>query len=117
MLQRLYKEASGLLAASEGEGFGLPLIEAAQQGIPILARDLPVFREVAQGHASYFTAATPAELAATLHQWLAALQAGTAPDSRALPWLTWNDSAQQLLDVVLQQQWYKELPGGSDTTH
>jgi hypothetical protein len=47
-LHRIYR------SCSEGEGFGLPLIEAAQHKLLILARDLPVFREVADGHASFF---------------------------------------------------------------
>lgn len=58
-LDHIYEASSCLLAASEGEGFGLPLIEAAQKSLPILARDLPVFREVAGEHAFYFDGVTP----------------------------------------------------------
>jgi len=39
-----YRCSSVLLAASCGEGFGLPLVEAAASGLPILARDIAVFR-------------------------------------------------------------------------
>jgi len=46
-LELIYAESSCLLAASEGEGYGLPLVEAARRKCPILARDIPVFREVA----------------------------------------------------------------------
>nr|WP_315255740.1 glycosyltransferase [uncultured Duganella sp.] len=112
MLLKLYQSASGLLAASEGEGFGLPLIEAAQHGIPILARDLPVFREVAGTHAHYFHGMAPAELAQALEQWLALLKAGNAPASTGLPWLSWDESAQQLLKAVIDQQWYSSMPAG-----
>ena len=48
-LERLYRDATGLVIASRGEGFGLPIVEAARHGLPVLARDLPVFREVARG--------------------------------------------------------------------
>src|SRR5690606_19458999 len=41
-LQRLYRSCSALLAASEAEGFGLPLVEAAQENLPVIARDIPV---------------------------------------------------------------------------
>src|SRR3546814_2021872 len=44
-LEYLYASCAGLLVASRGEGFGLPLIEAAAHNKPVLARDLPVFRE------------------------------------------------------------------------
>ncbi|SDF93260.1 MULTISPECIES: glycosyltransferase [unclassified Duganella] len=109
MLLKLYQSCSALLAASIGEGFGLPLIEAAQHGLPIIARDLPVFREVGGQHAYYFDAADAAALAATLKDWLALHAAGEAPQSAGMPWLTWKDSTQQLLQAVTQQRWYRHL--------
>ncbi len=53
-LEQLYDVSHALVAASEGEGFGLPLVEAAGRGLPIIARDIPVFREVSEGRAHYF---------------------------------------------------------------
>ena len=47
-----------LVAPSRGEGFGLPLIEAAQHKLPIFARDIPVFREVAGENAFFFQSNT-----------------------------------------------------------
>lgn len=38
-----------LLFPSKAEGFGLPLIEALGMGVPVIASDLPVFREIGQG--------------------------------------------------------------------
>lgn len=96
-LLQLYSTASALLAASQAEGFGLPLIEAAQHKLPLIVRDIPVFREVAGPHAYYFDAKTPESLATVLRQWLALNAAGQAPQSNALPWLSWPQSTQQLL--------------------
>ena len=39
--------ARALLFPSRAEGFGLPLIEAFGLGVPVIASDLPVFRELA----------------------------------------------------------------------
>ena len=99
-LQQLYRDSACLLVPSEGEGFGLPLIEAARQGLPVIARDLPVFREVAGAHAYYFNATDGAGLAQALRDWLALDARGAAPASAAMPWQTWADNADALLEVV-----------------
>lgn len=100
-LEKVYTASTCLVAASYGEGFGLPLIEAAQHKLPIIARDIPVFREVAGEHAYYFNAAQPSELAQTLRDWLALCQADKQPRSDAMPWLTWKKSATQLIQILL----------------
>jgi glycosyltransferase involved in cell wall biosynthesis len=41
--------ARALLFPSLAEGFGMPLMEALQVGTPVIASDLPVFREIGQG--------------------------------------------------------------------
>jgi glycosyltransferase involved in cell wall biosynthesis len=46
LLERLYSLARVLIMASHAEGFGLPLVEALQMGLPVLARRLPVFLEI-----------------------------------------------------------------------
>ncbi|TCV95768.1 hypothetical protein EC912_102112 [Luteibacter rhizovicinus] len=104
-LVAMYHAASALLAASEGEGFGLPLIEAAQYGLPIIARDLPVFREVAGEHAFYFSGLEAVPMANALELWLGLHAQGQAPASRDMPWLTWEQSAAQLIDVVADDGW------------
>jgi glycosyltransferase involved in cell wall biosynthesis len=46
-LTQLLSGATALLMPSFAEGFGLPIIEGLQLGTPVLASDLPVFREIA----------------------------------------------------------------------
>ncbi len=58
---------------SRYEGFGLPPLETLAAGVPVVASDLPVLREVLGGHASYAAVGDPAALAAAL---LSALDAG-----------------------------------------
>ena len=110
MLLRFYESAVALLAASEGEGFGLPLVEAAKHGLPIIARDLPVFREVAGEHAFYFSGMSPEDLGAAISSWLALRERGEAPSSEGMPWLTWAQSTSQLLDVIHNGNWYARWP-------
>jgi glycosyltransferase involved in cell wall biosynthesis len=97
-LDALYRRASGALMASEAEGFGLPLVEAASYGKPVLARDIPVFREVGANAAAYFEGVQPASLAAALKGWLPSLTTGDdAASHLTIPWQTWAQSAQQLV--------------------
>jgi glycosyltransferase involved in cell wall biosynthesis len=42
----LYEHATVLLLPSRYEGFGFPLLEAMQAGVPAVVSDIPVFREV-----------------------------------------------------------------------
>lgn len=44
----LYRNARALVFPSKGESFGLPLIEAAQAGLPILAGELDFVRDVCE---------------------------------------------------------------------
>jgi glycosyltransferase involved in cell wall biosynthesis len=109
MLLKLYAGASALLSPSEGEGFGLPLIEAAQHAVPIIARSLPVFREVAGEHAYYFDGTKAEDLARAITDWLALWRAGQAPASSGMPWLTWDQSARQVIDRVVDGHWYRTV--------
>lgn len=103
-LEQVYASSACLVFTSVGEGFGLPLIEAAQHGLPILARDIPIFREVALDHAYYFKGEQPADLAQSIKAWLALFEQGQHPDSKGMPSLTWAQSAQRLTEIVLAKR-------------
>ena len=99
-LESLYQQADCLIAASEGEGFGLPLIEAAQKQLPILARNLTVFKEVAGEFAFYFDGLEPQDLANAIKNWLALNEQQLAPQSSGMPYLSWQQSAEQLISLI-----------------
>ncbi len=114
-LQTAYRSALALLFPSAGEGFGLPLIEAARHGLPIIANDLPVLREVGGDAVTYVGTDDAPTLAEGLARWMSDHRAGTTPDSRTLQHLTWQESAEQLLGVVLDNRWYRTLDTGQQT--
>lgn len=105
-LDRLYESATAVIQASYGEGYGLPLIEAARHRKPIIARDIPVFRELADGFATFFRGLTAADIRATIGAWL-----DTAPDMRPesdrMPWITWQQSATELVSAVSNEKPYR----------
>jgi glycosyltransferase involved in cell wall biosynthesis len=113
-LEKIYEHSDCLLAASVTEGFGLPLVEAAYHGLSIIARDIPVFREVAGESALYFAGSKPESLAAQIQNWLALKAAGNAPSSSGISWSTWKQSTRRLLDVMLNDHWYYRWTSGSE---
>ncbi|PKO64089.1 MAG: glycosyltransferase family 1 protein, partial [Betaproteobacteria bacterium HGW-Betaproteobacteria-17] len=89
-------QASGLTAASYGEGFGLPLVEAQAHGTPVLARDLPVFREIGEGVFHYFSDDSPRSLANSIETWLGSTGRTVPLSTDGLP--RWSDSALALVN-------------------
>ena len=100
-LEKVYTVSSCLIAASEGEGFGLPLIEAAKHKLPIIARDIPIFHEVVGEHAYYFSGFEPKDLADSINEWIKLNKDGRIPQSTNMLWLTWKQSTQQLLKSII----------------
>lgn len=101
-LEKVYEASTCLIAASYGEGFGLPLIEAAQHRLPIIARAIPVFKEVAGEYAYYFEATDPESFTKVIRDWLRLYDAERHPKSINMPWIRWKNSAKQLCEIVLE---------------
>ncbi|WP_329741571.1 glycosyltransferase family 1 protein [Dyella sp. A6] len=96
LLNASYRAATALLATSLGEGFGLPLIEAARHGLPVIARNLPVFREIMGEYPCYFESTDPHELAQVIAGWL-----GSRPQPGPhRPWTRWAESAAALAAAI-----------------
>jgi glycosyltransferase involved in cell wall biosynthesis len=100
-LDEVYKACTCLIAASYGEGFGLPLIEAAKHNLPIIARDIPVFREVAGSHAFYFSSNFSNDLHKSILEWLKLRFEASVPVSNNMPYLNWNQSSNELKKLIL----------------
>lgn len=103
----LYMHAAGLLFLSKGEGFGLPLVEAANHGTPIVCSDIPVFREIAGKFATYVTLGDEASISIDLRDWWKKYKAGKLPNTRDMPKLSWDESAEALMKVVLENNWIR----------
>jgi len=95
-----------LIAASEGEGFGLPLIEASRAGIDVIARDLPVFREVADDDTVFFGGSNSPSLKEALllyHQSSESMNTKRSPQNKVR---TWAQSVDDLKQVIFNNGWY-----------
>ncbi len=85
----LYRHAAVVMMPSEAEGFGLPVVEALACGSPVIASDIPVFREVGADAVVYARLADVPDWAAaieTISRWAAGQPQprGSAPPRRAV---------------------------------
>ena len=89
-LASAYEHAACLVFPSIAEGFGLPIVEALSRGLPVLASDIPVHREVGGEAAQYFPLGDPQTLSHMIGARLAVGRGTVAPDlSRKLA--SWAD--------------------------
>ena len=99
-LAAAYLDSDLLVMASAGEGYGLPVIEAANAGCRLLLRDLPVFREVAGDVARYFSGEQGADLAHAIQD---AIKHPAPPETlHSRPWPSWQHSAFILKNETIQ---------------
>jgi glycosyltransferase involved in cell wall biosynthesis len=66
------QHARAMLFPSFTEGFGMPVVEALALGLPVIASDLPVFREFAGNIPDYIDVSDEARWAATITNYAAA---------------------------------------------
>lgn len=98
----LLQGARALVSASKDEGFGIPVVEAMGQGIPVVVSDLEIFREIAQEAGSYFAPQDEHALAAHLaalgdkDTWARCSELGLERSKR----FSWDNSAKELEALI-----------------
>lgn len=91
--------ADAAIMASWLEGFGLPVVEALSSGLPVLASDIPVFREIADGAAQFFTCNDPNALAAAIVSFEANRDVALE-QARSFDWINWDQSTAQFYAAI-----------------
>ncbi len=102
-LRAVAARAQAMILPSREEGFGLPMAEAAALGLPVIARDIPVFREIAGDQPFWFQSARGQQhtLAARLRDWLELPEAQRRRHVPTLAGGTWARTARQIHAVLL----------------
>ena len=99
-LEYAYANAAVLVFPSMAEGFGLPLVEAMQRGLPVIASDIPVFRETGGDFVAYCDIGDPESLARMVLELERTGQVPVALDPEDWKWISWRESAEQLVEAV-----------------
>jgi alpha-1,2-rhamnosyltransferase len=102
----LYDRARALVLPSFAEGFGLPIVEAAWRGRPVLCSDIPVFREVGGAGAIYFRVNDAQALADRVKELLAGK---SAADPAKVLRASWADAARRITQVIARDDWSTRL--------
>jgi glycosyltransferase involved in cell wall biosynthesis len=98
----LLRRATALVSLSRAEGYGLPLVEAMAVGTPVIASDIPIFREVGADAALYVDPGSPEEFANAVAQlrddghWQDMSRRSVARAGE----FSWDESARQLVDAA-----------------
>ena len=95
-----YRHAAALIFASRCEGFGLPLVEAMQHGLPVLASDIPVFREIGGDYPDFFRPGDERAIYDAVRRFADKPMADSHARRMPKPWPSWSDSARMLLGKV-----------------
>ena len=96
------QEGFALVSASKDEGFGIPLVEAMECGLPIVVSDIPIFREIAGDCALYFDFDSPTAFVDRVHDlrnqstWTSMSESA----KRRAGLFDWDASALKLLEAL-----------------
>lgn len=104
-LAALYRLASAFVYISLLEGFGLPPLEAMSYGVPVVASDIPVLREVLGDHALYVHPYDVDSIGAGIRTMLNDTDASGQFARRGrlhVRQFTWERCAGQMLDIYRQ---------------
>jgi len=105
VLAELYRQAGAFVFLSDYEGFGLTPLEAMQAGVPVLAGDTPVAREVYGDAAQLVNTRDVPAIAAHLERLLFAPHARAALAGRApaiLARYSWERTARETLAALVE---------------
>ena len=103
-MEHLYLDSDIFVFPSFTESFGFPMAEAMSYGLPIVASDTPVNREICGEAAVYFSPLSPEDLARQVHRVATDLPRratlGAAGRERAVTKFRWEDHIRKIKEAA-----------------
>ena len=96
-LKRLYNKSQVLIAASYDEGFGLPIVEALHNGLHVIARGIPVFREVGKNHIYYFP---DKKIDIYFQKWINYYQSNKIKNKKKISIKSWDHTYKEIIHTI-----------------
>lgn len=101
-LHNIYKRADIYVSPAYTETFAHPLVEAMASGVPVVASDIPVHREICGDAGIYFPRFAPDDLAQTVAQVLSSPEMARQMADRGRQrseQFSWKSHVEQILDL------------------
>ena len=97
-IEYLYQNGFALAFPSYIEGYGLPIVESMTKGLPVIAMDTPINREIGGEYAEYFPADAPKKLVEIAHNYVEDADAYRKwkESLKSYRPLTWDETAEAL---------------------
>ncbi|MCX8529172.1 MAG: glycosyltransferase family 1 protein [Rhodoluna sp.] len=95
----LLNSATALVSASLDEGFGIPVVEALEHGVPVAISDIEIFREIAENAGVFFEATNPTSFAEAIRSIEKSPKSPSELKAQAAKF-NWDASAAELLKLI-----------------
>ena len=96
-LNYCYSRAKALIFASIVEGFGLPIIEGLLKGLPVLASNTKIHKEVGGDSVEYFDLDSIDSLVEIIKDF-----ENRKKTNQIHSWMSWKESTQMLMDKIIK---------------
>jgi alpha-1,2-rhamnosyltransferase len=106
-LNYAYQHATALVFPSFAEGFGLPIIEALSNGLPVIVSDIPAHGEIAGALGMYVDPTKPIDMIIWIKQIV-----GMGVDEKYKPtefnWITWQEATDKVFESLVSMSERKD---------
>ena len=101
VIDYLYKNAKYVAFLSYKEGYGLPIIEALAKGVPVIASDTPINKEIGGDNCIYFRQDDTSGLISAVADTDEGTFALIKHQLAAFRYPTWDESGQKMKDALI----------------